>query len=67
MDRAIRVGIRRGWDRGMGEGNRLWLVVGGIALLARLGRRAMHREAEVVFSEELRPGDSFRVSHEARG
>jgi hypothetical protein len=51
----------------MGEGNRLWLVVGGIALLARLGRRAMHREAEVVFSEELRPGDSFRVTHEARG
>jgi hypothetical protein len=66
MDRAIRVGIRRGWDRGLGDGNRLWLVVGAVALLARLGRRALHREPEVVFSQEIKPGESVRVVHEAR-
>ena len=65
-DRLIRVGIRRGWDRGLGDGNRFWLVVGGVAVVARLARRAMHREAEVVFSEKLSAGESIRITHEAR-
>lgn len=65
-DRLIRVGIRRGWDRGLGDGNRFWLVVGGVALFARLARRAMRREPEVVFSEKLSPGESISVTHEAR-
>ena len=66
VDRAIRVGIRRGWDRGLGDGNRAWLVLGGIALLARLGRRALRRESEVVFSREIQPGESFQIIHEVR-
>jgi hypothetical protein len=66
VDRAIRVGIRRGWDRGLGEGSRLWLVLGAVALLARLGRRALNRQPEIVFSREIQPGESFQVIHEAR-
>ena len=64
-DRLIRVGIRRGWDRGLGDGNRFWLVVGGVAVVARLGRRAMRREPEVVFSEKLSSGETSRITHEA--
>lgn len=65
-DRLIRVGIRRGWDRGLGDGNRFWLMIGGLAVLVRLGRRAMHREPEVVFSEKLVSGESIRITHEAK-
>lgn len=65
-DRLIRVGIRRGWDRGLGDGNRFWLMLGGVAVVARLARRAMRREPEVVFSEKLSPGESIRITHEAR-
>jgi hypothetical protein len=54
-----------GWDRGVVEGNRSWVVVGGAALLAHLAGRAMHREPEVVFREKLRPGETFRIIHEA--
>jgi hypothetical protein len=66
IDRAIRVVMRRGWDRGVGQGSRVWLVLGGVALIARLARRALRREPEVVFSEAIRPGESFEVTHEAR-
>ena len=63
-DRLIRVGIRRGWDRGLGDGNRFWLVVGGVAVVARLARRALNREPEVVFSEKLSAGETIRITHE---
>lgn len=66
VDRLIGAAIRAGRQRGLRQGSRGWLVVGAVALAARLVRRALHREPEVVFSEELRPGESVRVSHEAR-
>jgi len=62
---VIRAGIRRGWDRGVLDGNRTWIVVGGAALIANLAGRALHREPEVVFLEKLEPGQSFRITHEA--
>lgn len=68
MRRAVRFllrrGMRMGWDRGVVEGNRGWVVVGGAALLAHLAGRVMHREPEVVFREKLRPGETFRIHHE---
>jgi hypothetical protein len=63
---VLRQGMRRGWDRGVVEGNGAWVVVGGLALLAHLAGRAMHRPPEVIFSEKLRPGESFRITHEAK-
>jgi hypothetical protein len=65
MDRAVRYGLRRGFDRGLIEGSAPWTVVGGLALLARLGRRAMHREPETVFSRRLHAGETFEVVHES--
>ncbi len=64
VDRAVRTGLRNGWQRGVVEGRGVWAVVGGLALLGYLGRRAMHREAQVIFSEVLQPGESLKISHE---
>lgn len=64
LDRAVRAALRLGWQRGVMEGRRGWAVIGGLALLGYLGRRAMHREAQVIFSEVLQPGESLRISHE---
>lgn len=63
---ALRQGMTRGWERGVLDGSRGWVFVGALALLGHLAGRAMHREPEVVFSEKLRPGDAFRITHEAR-
>lgn len=62
---ALRQGMRRGFDRGVVDGNRGWVLVGGLSLLGHLAGRALHREPEVVFSEKLRPGESLRITHEA--
>ena len=51
-----------GWTRGA-RGNGVWLaigiVTGGVKLLARLGAR----KREVLYSEELTPGQVLRISH----
>jgi hypothetical protein len=65
FDRAVRAGMRTGWQRGVMEGRSAWAVIGGMALLGYLGRRALHREAQVIFSDVLEPGDSLKISHEA--
>jgi len=59
----IRVGMRRGWSRGVVEGNRAWVVIGGIALVGHLAGRTLGRKEVVVFRERLEPGQSFRVTH----
>ena len=64
---AVRYAMRRGFDRGLVEGRRGWAVVGGLALLGHLAGRALHRESEVVFSHQLAPGESLRITHEAEG
>lgn len=59
----IRAGLRRGWSRGVLDGNRVWVVIGGIALVGHLARRALGRKEVVVFRKRLEPGQSFRVTH----
>jgi hypothetical protein len=56
IEKAMRYGLRRGWERGVLEGNRTWVVIGGAAVIAYL--------AETVFSELLQPGEAFRITHE---
>lgn len=63
---AIRIGMRKGLRSGVLDGNRAWIVVGGAALLAHLGRRAIGGEADVVFSEVLAPGEAFVIRHLTR-
>lgn len=60
---VVRRGLASGWTRGVVGGNRAWLVVGGVAVVGHLAGRAAGREADVVFSEPLGPGESFRVTH----
>ncbi len=66
VERAVRALMRQGWRRGVVGGSSAWTAVGGLAVLGYLGGRALRREADVVFSEELAPGQSIRITHEAR-
>ncbi|MCU4184652.1 hypothetical protein K6U06_09800 [Acidiferrimicrobium sp. IK] len=60
---AIRYGLRAGWSRGVLDGNRAWIAVGGVAVLGHLLGRVSGAEPDVVFSEKLAPGESFRITH----
>jgi hypothetical protein len=64
IEKAVRYGLRRGWERGILEGNRTWVVIGGAAVIAYLAGRALPRRPETVFSELLNPGEAFQISHE---
>lgn len=63
---AVREGLRQGWRRGVLGNNRAFLVIGGVALVGHLAGRTFNGEPEVVFSEKLRPGETFRIVHEPR-
>lgn len=62
---AIRLGLRQGWRKGVLEGNRIWIVLGGAAVLGHLGARVVGGEPDVVFRELIRPGETFLVNHES--
>lgn len=57
---------RAGFRKGVLGGNRaflvIWLVLAGIKLVKRLAGG----NDEVVYSEELQPGERLIISHEAR-
>jgi hypothetical protein len=61
VEKAVRLGMRRGFERGLLDGNRAWVVVGGAALLAHLAGRALARQPETVFSDRLEPGDAIQI------
>jgi hypothetical protein len=54
--------VRIGFARGIG-GSRAWLTVGVVAGGLRLLRKMAKREADVVYLEELRPGQSMVIQH----
>lgn len=62
----IRQGLRQGLRRGLLGGSRPWAVVGGAALIGHLGGRVLGREPDVIFSEVLKPGETFTIHHEPR-
>ena len=66
VQRAVRMLMRQGWRRGVVGGNSAWTAAGGLALVGFLAGRALERKADVVFLEELLPGQSIRITHEAR-
>jgi hypothetical protein len=53
---------RIGFARGFG-GSRAWLTVGVVAGGLRLLRKMAKREADVVYLEELHPGQSVVIQH----
>jgi len=58
----LRTLIRIGFTRGLG-GSRGWLALGFTAGGLHLLKRAVKREPEVVYLEELRPGQSLVIRH----
>ena len=54
--------VRIGFARGIG-GSRAWLTVGITAGGLRMVRKAIKREPDVVYCEELRPGQSLVIQH----
>jgi hypothetical protein len=63
MNSLIRVGIRRGFQQGFLRGNRMWMVIGGLALGARVIQRMAEREVVVAYREELPPGDKLIITN----
>jgi hypothetical protein len=53
---------RNGLNRGFLGGSRPWMVIGGIAYGARMVRWLARRRQEVVFSQEIRPGERLLVT-----
>ncbi|MDQ4069083.1 MAG: hypothetical protein M3203_06380 [Actinomycetota bacterium] len=51
-----------GLARGIG-GSRAWLAVGVTAGAFQVVRRALKREPEIVYREELHPGQSLVIQH----
>jgi hypothetical protein len=64
MKKLIALALRRGWRQGVLEGNRSWLVIGGVALTVRMLQRLGGKEEKVVFREKLRPGETVVIAQE---
>jgi hypothetical protein len=62
LDRAVRVGIRRGFRQGLVDGNQVWLALGTAALGMRLLQMVAARRA-VVVTERLNPGEALVIRH----
>ena len=54
--------VRIGFARGIG-GSRAWLTVGVVAGGLRMLKKLATREADVVYREELHPGQSVVIQH----
>jgi hypothetical protein len=50
--------------RGLLGGDRFWMVVFGLGLLGRQANKVLKRgDAPILFSERLKPGESFVITH----
>ena len=54
--------VRIGFARGIG-GSRAWLALGAVAGGLRMLKKMAKREADVVYCEELHPGQSMTIQH----
>jgi hypothetical protein len=55
--------VRRGFQRGLVEGDQFWLVVGAMAFLLQLGIRVYRKNPQVVFSGRVPIGGELAVTH----
>jgi hypothetical protein len=63
IDRLLRLARTTAWARGIRRGQPVWLVVGLAAWL--LNRVRSNRSPRPVYTEELQPGGSVVISHQA--
>ena len=54
---------RLGLTRGLLGGERHWLVLGTVAFTLRALVKLVTKEAKVVYSEDLAPGESLVITH----
>lgn len=59
----LRLLIRHGVRKGLWGRSRPWLVVGGVAFAVRLVRKLAGSNEEVVYREQLRPGEAVVVAN----
>ena len=59
----LRTLLRMGFRKGLIGGSKPWLVLGAAAGGIRLLGRMARREPEVVYCEELQPGQRVIVTH----
>jgi len=57
---------RRAQLKGLLGGSRPWMVVWVVILAARILRRLTKEKPEIVYSEELRPGETLVISSKER-
>ncbi len=65
MGAVLRFVRRAGVERGLFEGRRAWLLLGGVAWGLHFLNKAAGRNEVVVYREELLPGESVVVRREA--
>jgi hypothetical protein len=65
IERQLRRLQRLGSRRGVFGGSRFWFWIFVFAWGSRLLRRAVGSEALLVFRDEIRPGETLRISHRA--
>ncbi len=63
MSRLLRTVSRLGLSRGLGGGSRVWVTIGAVAGGLRLLGKWIGDEPEVVYSEDLEPGQSLMIRH----
>ena len=67
VDRAVRQGMRLGWRRGLGDGSRVWLAVGAVAVTVRLLQRMAAPGKATILTEVLEPGETIVIHHLVSG
>ena len=67
MKRLMRLALRNGWRRGILQGSRPWMVVGGVALGLRVVQRLTGSGEKIVYSEKLLPGETLVIAHQRPG
>lgn len=63
MTRLGRYLLRQGWRRGVQGGSRPWLVAGAAALAVSALHRLSAKAEEVVYRDELQPGQTVVIRH----
>jgi hypothetical protein len=63
MRRLIGLVMRKGWRRGVLGGSRPWLIAGILAFGVNLMQRLAAKEPQVVYREELAPGEAVLIRH----
>ena len=62
----VRLLLRNGFRKGVLEGSRVWLVLGGLGLVFRLTKKLGGSEPKVVYCEELPVGQAIVIANEPR-